>query len=176
MDWSTVLKGIASIAPTIATALGGPLAGLGVEAVGKALGIDQPTINRVQDVLTQGQLSADQIVALRTAEDSLKVRMRELNIQEESLTYQDRANARQMQVANKDWMPRALAIGLLLGAACLFAAVITGNVTKDPSLAVQLGAIIGYVTSELKAVFAFYFGSSRGSDDKSATIAEIAKQ
>jgi hypothetical protein len=34
MDW------LKTIAPTIATALGGPLAGLAIEAVSKAIGID----------------------------------------------------------------------------------------------------------------------------------------
>ena len=36
MDW------LRSIAPTIASALGGPLAGLAVDAVSKAIGIDPP--------------------------------------------------------------------------------------------------------------------------------------
>ena len=37
MDW------LAQIAPGIATALGGPLAGLAVTAISKALGVDEKT-------------------------------------------------------------------------------------------------------------------------------------
>lgn len=166
---------IGAVAPTVATALGGPLAGLAVAEVGKVMGLDAPTVDSIQDALTKAPLTAEQIVALKQAELAFQSRMRELDIKEESLSYEDTASARNMEVATKDWMPRALAILLLLGAAVMFALVITGNVTKDPTLAVQLGAIIGYVTSELKTVFAYYFGSSRGSDDKSSTIADIAK-
>jgi hypothetical protein len=40
-------------------------------------------IKKVQDALTQGQLTGEQIAALKQAELSLKIRMRELDIQEE---------------------------------------------------------------------------------------------
>ena len=35
-DWKSI---VGTVAPAIATALGGPLAGLGVSAIGKALGL-----------------------------------------------------------------------------------------------------------------------------------------
>ena len=40
MDW------LRQIAPTIATALGGPLAGLAVDAISKAVGIDPKDVNK----------------------------------------------------------------------------------------------------------------------------------
>jgi hypothetical protein len=171
-SWQNV---IGAIAPTVATALGGPLAGLAVAEVGKVLGLDNATVDTLQATLAKAPLTADQIVALKTAELSFQSKMRELDIKEESLSYEDTKSARDMQIATKDWMPKFLAILLLAGTSALFYAVVTGSVTKDPSLAVQLGAIIGYVTGELKTVFAYYFGSSRSSEDKSTTIADIAK-
>ena len=59
MDW------LKTIAPTIATALGGPLAGLAIEAVSKAIGIDPKD---VQSTISEGKLSADQIMLLKQAE------------------------------------------------------------------------------------------------------------
>jgi len=166
---------IGSIAPTVATALGGPLAGLAVAEVGKVIGLDKPTVEAVQSALTQAPLTADQIVALKQAEISFKTRMRELDIQEESLSYEDAKSARDMQIATKDWMPRLLALLVVVAALGLGFAVVAGAVTKDPTLSVQVGVVIGYAFNELKTVLAYYFGSSRGSDDKSATIADIAK-
>jgi hypothetical protein len=59
MDW------LKQIAPTIATALGGPLAGLAVDAISKAVGIDPKD---VQSTIDQGKLTSDQIAQLNTAE------------------------------------------------------------------------------------------------------------
>ena len=53
---------IESIAPTIASCLGGPLAGLAVEAVSKAIGVDP---NAVQDTINSGKLTADQIASIQ---------------------------------------------------------------------------------------------------------------
>ena len=88
----------------------------------------------------------------------------------------DRDSARKREMSVRDWTPAALAWIVMIGSIALAAAVVTGYVTKDPSLATQVGIVIGYVFNEAKAILAYYFGSSRGSDEKSATIAEIAKQ
>jgi T-complex protein 1 subunit beta len=71
MDW------LKSIAPTIATALGGPLAGLAVNAVSSALGIDP---DKVQETIQSGKLSADQIASIQQAELGLKARAQELGL------------------------------------------------------------------------------------------------
>ena len=46
---------IESIAPTVASCLGGPLAGLAIEGVSKALGIDA---DKVQETINVSPLSA----------------------------------------------------------------------------------------------------------------------
>jgi len=62
MDW------LKSIAPTIATALGGPLAGLAINAVSSALGIDP---DKVQETIASGKLTADQVASIQQAELAL---------------------------------------------------------------------------------------------------------
>ena len=65
MDW------LKTIAPTIATALGGPLAGLAVDAISKAIGIDPKD---VQATIDNGKLNADQIMLLKQAEIQMAAR------------------------------------------------------------------------------------------------------
>ena len=71
MDW------LKSIAPTLATALGGPLAGLAINAVSSALGIDA---DKVQETISSGKLTADQIASIQQAELALKARAQELGL------------------------------------------------------------------------------------------------
>ena len=63
MSW---LEGIA---PTIATAIGGPLGGLAYEAISKVLGISQDDAKKMLD---DGKMSADQISQVKIAEIELK--------------------------------------------------------------------------------------------------------
>ena len=56
MNWLT------QIAPTIATCLGGPLAGLAVTALSKLFGVAP---DQVQSMINDNKLSADQIAAVQ---------------------------------------------------------------------------------------------------------------
>jgi len=71
MEW------LKQIAPTIATCLGGPLAGLAVSAVSKALGIDE---SQVQDTIDSGKLNSDQIASIKQAEIELQKSAQELGL------------------------------------------------------------------------------------------------
>ena len=76
-DWRGLIK---SVAPTAATLLGGPLAGMAVEAIAGA--IDEPSATKEQIIekLQTGTLTADQMAALKAADASLKIKLRELDI------------------------------------------------------------------------------------------------
>lgn len=169
MDWSNL---IGTIAPTIATALGGPLAGLGVEAIGKAFGMEQPTIKKVQDALTQGQLTGDQIATLREAEFALRARMKELDIQEEQLVYADRDSARKMQTSNRSIIPPLLACIVVILVCTAEGSMLFGKISPDVD-PIVLGRILGTLDSALMLVLSFYFGSSIGSERKTEIMAYL---
>ena len=62
MNWLT------QIAPTVASALGGPLAGIAVTALCKALNLNE---SEVQGVIQTGKCSADQLAQIKLAEIEL---------------------------------------------------------------------------------------------------------
>ena len=169
MDWKTVLG---TIAPTAATLLGGPLAGLAVDALGKALGMEQPTVETVKAALTTGQLTGDQIVAVKQAEQALVLRMRELDIEADRLEMQDRDSARVREASVKDTVNAWLAAVIVGSFVLMVFGTLLGWTKAETVLA---GTLIGYLSAKAEQVLAYYFGSTKGSAQKTKLLAEQGK-
>jgi hypothetical protein len=153
MDW------LKQIAPTIATALGGPLAGLAVNAISKAVGIDPKD---VQSTLEQGKLSAEQIGAIKQAEIAMAARAQELGLDFEKLAVDDRKSARDMQTKTQSWIPGLMAIAVTLGFFGILVGLMTGHFKTSDALMLMLGSL----GTAWTGIIAFYFGSSAGSQRK----------
>ena len=69
MNWLDTIK---TIAPVVASALGGPLAGVAVTAIGELFGIDAPSAAKIQASIENGQMTGEQISGLRQLELKLK--------------------------------------------------------------------------------------------------------
>jgi hypothetical protein len=154
---------IESIAPTIASCLGGPLAGLAVEAVSKAIGVDP---SAVQDTINSGKLTADQIASIQAAEIQLKAKAQEMNLDFEQLAVQDRKSARDMQTTTKSFIPPLLALIITLGFFGILVGMMTGKVTSSDALMLLLGSL----GTAWTGVISFYFGSSASSQNKDALL------
>jgi len=153
MDW------IKTIAPTIFSAIGGPLGGLAYEMVSKVLGVSQDDAKKM---LEDGKLSSDQIAAVQQAEIALKAKAQELNLDFEQLAVQDRSSARTMQIATQSWIPPVLAIGITGGFFGILFGLMYGQVQHTPQIDIMLGSL----GTAWTGVVAFYFGSSAGSQKK----------
>lgn len=169
MDWKSVLG---AVAPMAATALGGPLAGLVVGGIGKALGLSDATTDKVKKALADAQLTSEQIIAIRQAEADLKVKMRELDISEEQLAYQDTDSARKMQIAQPSIIPPLLAVIVVIAVGASEGLLLFGNMPSkvDP---IVLGRVMGTLDAALMLVLSFYFGSSHSSERKTDIIASM---
>jgi hypothetical protein len=153
MNW------LEQIAPTIATALGGPLAGLAVDAVSKAIGIDPKD---VQATIDSGKLNAEQIMLIKQAEIQMAARAQEMGLDFSKLTNEDRKSAREMQVATKSYLPPTLAIGVTLGFFGILGGLMYGQIEHAPQIDIMLGSL----GTAWTGIIAFYFGSSAGSQAK----------
>jgi len=154
MNW------LSQIAPTIATCLGGPLAGLAVTAVSKALGIDE---SQVQETIDSGKLNADQIASIKQAELELQKSAQELGLNFEQLAVQDRSSARDMQTATHSFIPPTLSILVTVGFfGILSYLMVTPTDTANTPLMIMLGSL----GTAWTGIIAFYFGSSAGSQKK----------
>lgn len=166
MDW------LKTIAPTLATALGGPLAGLAVEAVGSAFGWTDATKDKVQDVLSKGQMSGEQIVQLKQAEMAMIEKERELGFKFAELDFKDRDSARQREMSVKDNTNKMLAYAVVGAFLALVGSTMLGFAKVDSALA---GTLVGYLSAKAEQVLAYYFGSTKGSAEKTAMIARGGK-
>lgn len=148
------------VAPTIATALGGPLAGLAVEAVSKVLGIGA---DETKQLLETGKMTADQIAQVKVAEIELQKQAQQLGLNFEQLAVDDRKSARSMQIETKSAMPAVLSCGITIGFFGILIAVM-----RDPAVAANqpLLIMLGSLGTAWIAVVNYWFGTTNGSQRK----------
>jgi hypothetical protein len=100
---------LGALAPTVATALGGPLGGMAVKMVADKLGISDATQEAVEMALTKA--TPEDLAKLKECEAQFKIEMKKLDIDLVRIAAEDRSSARARQAALKDSTPTILAIG-----------------------------------------------------------------
>lgn len=175
---------IASIAPTLATMLGGPMIGTAVTALESALGLAPGSgTDAITKVLQNGAMTPENIAAIRAADQRHAENMDQhgIDVIKMNLDYAkalssdevvDRSSARNREIAVRGITTPALAWLVVGASVALGAAAIMGYITKDPTQATLVGTVIGYVFGESKTVLAYYFGSSAGSTRKDELLAQ----
>jgi hypothetical protein len=160
MDW------LKQIAPTIATAMGGPLAGMAVSAISKAIGVDP---DKVGDLISNNKLSAEQIAQVKIAEIELQKQAQELGLNFEKLEVEDRKSAREMQATTRSIVPPALAAIITIGFFSILIMMMTGKVDgNNPTILMMLGSL----STAWTGIVAYYFGSSAGSQAKTDLLSK----
>lgn len=173
-DWKKI---VGTVAPTLATALGGPLAGVAVKTIAtQLLGNDKASEEEVEAAVLAA--SPQDLIKLKEIEFEFKKTMVDAGIKLEEIAAQDRNSARSREVQAQDsWTPRVLATVVVGGFLFCVYAVLSGYVSglKDPMIATLVGTMIGYTSAKADQVVSYYFGSSASSKAKDETISTIAK-
>jgi hypothetical protein len=160
MEW------LKQIAPTIATALGGPLAGMAVSAISKAIGVDE---DKVSDLIKDNKLTADQIAQVKIAEIELQKQAQELGLNFAKLEVDDRKSAREMQATTRSIVPPVLAGLVTLGFFGILIMMLLGKVdSNNPAILMMLGSL----GTAWTGIIAYYFGSSAGSQAKTDLLSK----
>ena len=190
MDFKAILG---AIAPTAATLLAGPFAGLAVKFLGPVFGLSGDAlattgsaVQAIQDALTQGQLTGDQVLAIKQAEIALaqhlsdnNLKLAELDIQAAQVVTADRADARNREVQVKDRTPAHLAYTIIGGFFVISLAQLIALMgwpdfaTRIPAQGwLLIGNISGYLAAEAKAASSYYFGTTSDSGRKTELLAQ----
>ena len=164
MDWSSILK---TIAPTVATALLGPLGGVAVAAIGNVLGVSEATQDKIADVIKQSGLTPEQVSALKELEMKYKAEEQERGFRYAELVFKDNDSARQMQIQTKSYVPAILA-GLVTTGFFSILGFMIGYPDYKPTE--PLLVMLGSLGTSWTMIIGFYFGSSASSREKHATI------
>ena len=173
MDLSKIGNLLGQLAPTIASALGGPVAGMAVKALAGALGLSQDSsTDDVQTALLTA--TPEQLAAIKKVDADFKVQMKELDIDLERIAAGDRDSARNMQMHTNDWIPRAMAIMVTFG----FFGILTWLLTKGvpPTGSETLIYMLGALGTAWTGIVQFYFGSSAGSKAKTDALVQGEKR
>jgi membrane-bound ClpP family serine protease len=167
MDLTKIGGLLAQLAPTVATALGGPLAGLAVKTLSEAMfGHQDGNESEVAAALMSA--TPEQLQKLKETDASFKLKMKELDIDLEKISALDRDSARKMQMETKDWLPKILTIIVTIGFFCiLFWLLVRG---APPSGSETLIYMLGALGTAWTGVMQFYFGSSAGSKAKTDAL------
>ena len=169
-DWKSI---VGTVAPTLATMLGGPLAGMATKALSDSLlGKPDGTEKEIAAAITSG--GPELLSKLREADQKFALEMKKLDIDLEKISSDDRDSARKREIAVKDKTPAVIAMVSFMGFFGVLAALMFRDIpvgAKD-SLLIMLGTLGGIVTS----IVAYYYGSSSGSAAKSKAMDGLLKQ
>ena len=153
MDW------LKMIAPTIATAVGGPFGTMAYGLIAHELGVSP---DEAKSTIEAGKLTAEQIASVQLAEVQIKAKAQELNLDFAQLVVADRKSAREMQAQTRSYIPAVLAISVTIG----FFGILIGMMTETFKTSDALMLMLGSLGTAWTGIIAFYFGSSAGSQAK----------
>jgi len=171
-DWKKTLQ---AVAPTLATALGGPLAGAAVSALGSIFGMSNATADSIGKIIADGQLTPDHLAELRKLELEYQNNERERGFKYAELSFRDRDSARTANVSGGTqkmlfWMSLVL-LALTLGTEV--AVLFLGYPDKTPEIIV--GRVLGLMDAVAMLVLSYWYGTTNGSALKSELLASAPR-
>lgn len=169
-DWRELVR---VVAPTVATALGGPLMGVAVRALSEAL---LGRVDGTEDEIAEAVAAAppDVLLKLREADANLQAELEKAKISLAEIDQKDRASARGREVAAGDsFTPRALAAAVTFGFFGVLSWLLMVGVPEAGGDAVMV--MLGGLGTAWAAIVAYYFGSSAGSRVKTEELANLAR-
>ncbi len=172
-DFFGAAKGIlTTIAPTVATAFGGPFAGMATQKLIGALGL-APDTSQDDVMKAVAMATPEQMLKIKEVEQQFIVDCRKLDIEIMKLQAGDRDSARNREIQTQDsWTPRILAasvMGLYIGVQWY----ILGHII-DAGMREVIMRSLGTLDAAVGLVLGYYFGSSIGSSQKNDHIAALS--
>ena len=165
-NWVDTLR---TVAPVLASLVGGPLAGTAVSALSNLL-LERPDAPQEEIAQAIANATPETLAKLKQLDNDFNVQMKQLDIDLERLHAEDRQSARRREAEVQDWVPRTLALLIFLGFFCVLIALVFVEIPSrgEAPLNIMLGVLGGGITS----ILTYYYGSSAGSDKKTQILGE----
>ena len=148
---------IGAVAPTIGTALGGPMGSMAANMVADALGCE-PQPKKIEAAVRAA--TPEQLAELKKIDKDFEVRMKELDVDLYALETADIQDARGK--FSKDWTSRIMGIAVV-GGFMGYIFLVTLQPPEQNSEAL-INLVLGYLGGLASAVISFYFGASNTKD------------
>lgn len=170
--WAGAKKALIDVGlPLAASALAPGVGGPAVKLITKVLGCDS-TPEAIEHAIKNA--TPEQKIALAAEENRHSEELAKISVENNKNYLQDVQNARGREIdfvkvtGKRDVMPPILAIMSVFG----FLGMVGFLLVYEPPASNErlLGVLIGIVISQSREVFSYYFGSSKGSSDKTQLI------
>lgn len=165
MNWQDILK---TVAPTVASALLGPMGGIAVAAIGSAIGIDAPTQDKIAKAFTAGQLTPEALEKIKLLELDYQNQEKERGFKYAELAFKDVGSARQMQIATHSKMPAVLTVMVTVGFFGILSLLFFHPELKGNEI---MMVMVGQLSAVWAGCVTFYTGTTYGSASKNAMLA-----
>lgn len=171
-------KALTSIAPTLATMLGGPMAGTAISALESALGLTEGSGDDGITNIVQGGLTPETIAAVRAADQKHAeiiaqqgIDLEKINLDYQKSMVEDRVNARNTSVqGGTQWAILSLSLTILvIGVGSEIYVLFHGYPKEVPEIVV--GRVLGLLDAAVMTVLGYHYGSSAGSHAKDQILA-----
>lgn len=157
------------IAPTVASALLGPLGGIAVAGLTKILGIDGGTVTDVTKAISEGTITPEHIAEIKKLELQYKADEAERGFKYSELEFKDRDSARQMQIATKSNTPTVLTYMITVGFFAILGLMLYDEtVVNSPPLLIMLGSL----GTAWGGCVSYWFGTTSNSLTKTNLLAQ----
>lgn len=162
MDWKKI---VGTVAPTLATALGGPMAGTAVKFLaGQFLGDDNATEDQVAAFVKGAD--PETLLKLKQADQEFAVSMERIGVDVFEIEANDKKNARNEHKLSK--MPALLSISLTFFIAGIVYMLFMMDIPEGAREVMFM--LLGVVVKEWGGAMQYWFGTTRSSAEKSQLI------
>jgi hypothetical protein len=143
------------------------MGGVAVTAIGDILGITGATQDKIKDAFDKGQMTPEQISAIKALELKYKAEESERGFRYEELVLKNTVDARDMQKQTKSFFPATLSVFITIGFFSILLTMLVWKYVPTEPLLIMLGAL----GAAFGAVVNFWLGSSNGSQRKDEALA-----
>ena len=159
MKFGLIKNIIGAVAPTIGTALGGPMGNMAANMVADALGCE-PTPKKIEQAVQSA--TPEQLAELKKIDADFEVKMKELDVDIYALQTKDIQDARGK--FSKDWTSKIIGV-TVVGGFMGYIFLVTLQPPEQNSEAL-INLVLGYLGGLASAVISFYFGASNAKGKK----------
>ncbi len=159
MKFGLIKNIIGAVAPTIGTALGGPMGNMAANMVADALGCE-PTPKKIEQAVQSA--TPEQLAELKKIDADFEVKMKELDVDLYALQTKDIQDARGK--FSKDWTSRIIGV-TVVGGFMGYIFLVTLQ-PPDQNSEALINLVLGYLGGLASAVISFYFGASNAKGKK----------
>ena len=170
---STIKSVVGSVAPTIATALGGPFAGVAMKFLAERLGVEDT--GKVEEFLAAASENPGSLMELKRMEREFEQFMVEADIKLYELDVRDRESARDMASQKGILIQAILSGAYTVGYFATLWTVMAGGINVEPEYNGLVQTLLGALGAAQLQVLNFWFGSSRGSKDKTEAMTRLSE-